>query len=513
LSRLNADLLFFDCDRHLQEIIDFLGLQQQTLTPLPLIALVDPKYQEQTLPVLAEYSVFDYIVIDQANHYFHLLPRLFVQVRRRHMLTIENEETLRALQQRNRDLTLLTRVGQELSATHDATYIVERVLRAVTETIGSEGASIWLWDEDKSRPLICESVFHKVYEQKLLKLEIPPGQGVVGWVAQNGVSAIVNSTANDVRFTPKIDEISGFQTNNILAVPLILRDTVIGVLEIVNKLDGDFDDKDCALIETLAGSAAIAIDNARLVKMLRENTAELERKNEELDAFAHTVAHDLKNPLGLMMGTAQVLMGDYSVLDYDTIHHHLSVIIRNGRRASTLIEALLLLAEIQDTEIVLEPLEMGEIVREVRRRLADGYDLSNVEITMPMEWPLVWGYTPWVEDVWLNLLSNGLKYGGIPPRLELGFAHVDNDQIRFWVKDNGDGLSQEQQVVVFQPFKRFHYKRATGHGLGLSIVRRIIEKLGGQVSVESPAQPGEGAVFSFTLPLFQPNLSDHSLRE
>jgi signal transduction histidine kinase len=116
---------------------------------------------------------------------------------------------------------------------------------------------------------------------------------------------------------------------------------------------------------------------------------------------------------------------------------------------------------------------------------------------MPDAWPVAFGHGPWIEEVWANYLSNAMKYGGKPPRLELG-AETIGDNVRFWVADNGPGLTPEQQARLFTPFTRLHQVRATGQGLGLSIVRRIMEKLGGRAWVES--RPGEGSTFYFTLP-------------
>ena len=118
----------------------------------------------------------------------------------------------------------------------------------------------------------------------------------------------------------------------------------------------------------------------------------------------------------------------------------------------------------------------------------------------PSEWPSAMGHAPWVEEVWVNYLSNAIKYGGSesePPRIELGAETQADGMIRFWVHDNGPGIAPEDQARLFTPFTRLDQARATGHGLGLSIVRRIAEKLGGQASVDS--QVGQGSTFSFTL--------------
>ena len=405
-----------------------------------------------------------------------------------------------ALEQRERDLTFLTRVGQELTATLDVQQVLDRLLQTVTETLGAEGSSVWLWETDESGPLVCQAASHTGYQQKLVNLKVLPGQGVVGWVAQRKKSAIVPSPHQDGRFTPNIDSQIGFKTQRILAVPLLIGDRSIGALEVVNKLEGDFNEHDLILVETLAASAAIAIENARLVEALREKTHELEQRNADLDAFAHTVAHDLKNPLGLILGTAMVLETDYQDLPEETLVQHLGVITRNSRKANSLIEELLLLSELPSAEVFVEPLHMPSILNETQRRLSHLIQSYQAEMIVPDQWPEAVGYAPWIEEVWVNYISNALKYGGRPPRIELGAGGTCDGCIRFWVKDNGIGLSPEEQAQLFRPFTRFRHVRATGYGLGLSIVRRIIEKLGGQVGVESVGVAGHGSVFSFSLP-------------
>jgi signal transduction histidine kinase len=143
---------------------------------------------------------------------------------------------------------------------------------------------------------------------------------------------------------------------------------------------------------------------------------------------------------------------------------------------------------------------MGRIVAEARGRILHLIEEHQAEIELPDSWPVAMGYGPWVEAIWANYISNALKYGGCPPRVELGStAHADG-WIRFWVRDNGPGLSAEEQARLFTPFERLHEVRAQGHGLGLSIVQRIADKLGGKVGVESAGVAGEGCEFFFALP-------------
>ena len=141
---------------------------------------------------------------------------------------------------------------------------------------------------------------------------------------------------------------------------------------------------------------------------------------------------------------------------------------------------------------------MADVVTQVHQRLAHTIDEYQGQIIMPKTWPPALGYAPWIEEIWANYLSNGLKYGGKPPRLELGATPIDKNYIRFWVHDNGQGMTEEEQNRLFVPFTRITQARIEGHGLGLSIVQRIAEKCGGQVGVDS--QIGQGSRFYFSLP-------------
>lgn len=244
-------------------------------------------------------------------------------------------------------------------------------------------------------------------------------------------------------------------------------------------------------------------DNERAIFVtLRDVTERTEAETaqqkliQELDAFAHTVAHDLKTPIAVMMGAAQTLNLPEPLPDdrQDMIR----LIVRNGQKMVTIIDELLLLAEIRDADVTLYPLKMSPIVAEVRQRLDHLIREKQAKIILPSHWPAALGYGPWIEEVWTNYLSNALKYGGQPPRITLGGDLQADGMVRFWISDNGAGLTPEEQAQLFTRFARLSPAGHGGHGLGLSIVQSIVEKLGGQVGVTS--EPGRGSVFSFTLP-------------
>ncbi|NUN14056.1 MAG: hybrid sensor histidine kinase/response regulator, partial [Myxococcales bacterium] len=231
---------------------------------------------------------------------------------------------------------------------------------------------------------------------------------------------------------------------------------------------------------------------------LQEEIAERQKLIQELDAFAYTVAHDLQNPLSIIIAYTELLQASWS--SEAERQEAVQVIAENGTRMTNIIKELLLLARMRQTEVMTQPLDMSKIAHEAQQRLIFMIEEKQAEIIIPDSWPVALGHAPWIEEVWANYLGNALKYGGQPPRLELGATPQTDGRVRFWVKDNGNGLSAADQARVFTPFTRLTQERVEGYGLGLSIAQRIVEKLGGQVGVESENLPGRGCTFYFTLP-------------
>jgi PAS domain S-box-containing protein len=233
---------------------------------------------------------------------------------------------------------------------------------------------------------------------------------------------------------------------------------------------------------------------------LKSTNEELVSRNEELDAYAHTVAHDLKNPVSAILGFAEHLEQGFAAMPEDERRESLEAITRSAQKMQGIIDALLLIGETRRSDVANVPFDMGPIAAESLRNLAHEVKRLGAEVRLPSAWPAASGYAPWVEQVLTNYVSNALKYGGRPPRVELGAAVVDGRCVRFWVRDNGRGLRADEIARTFTPFTRLARDDVDGHGLGLSIVRRLVERMGGEVAVESDGTPGSGCTFSFTLP-------------
>lgn len=252
-------------------------------------------------------------------------------------------------------------------------------------------------------------------------------------------------------------------------------------------------------VTRIYGAAQDITARKRAEELMLKTTAQLQARNEELDAFAHTVAHNLKNPIAGMMGSASLALTYFDRMSDDEVKDNLQGIIESAYNARAIIESILLLAGVnRQNTVEIGPLNMREIIQRVETRFTSMIDERAATILLPDTFPSAIGYAPWVEEVWANYLSNALKYGGTPPHITFGADEPCDNIVRFWIRDNGKGLTDAEQSMVFTPFTRLSQAKVEGHGLGLSVVLRIVQRLGGSAGVESA--PNKGAKFWFTLP-------------
>ena len=239
---------------------------------------------------------------------------------------------------------------------------------------------------------------------------------------------------------------------------------------------------------------------------LQETNAQLleeidnrEKLIEDLDSFAHTVAHDLKNSLGSIYSSSEIMMDCIENNDKELLKDLSELIKDSANKTIQITQELLILATTGHQDVEKKPVQMSKLVSEAVHQLKDLIQEYEAKIILPEKWPIVLGHAPWIEEVWKNLISNGIKYGGNPPVITMATEILPDNKVKFCVKDNGDGISQNDIDKLFKKYVRLNPKKAHGYGLGLSIVKRIIHKLEGEVGVESTGKKGEGAVFYFIL--------------
>ena len=247
-------------------------------------------------------------------------------------------------------------------------------------------------------------------------------------------------------------------------------------------------------LKTITGNLGIAFITD--ISARKKAEAELLIRNQELDNYARNVAHDLNTPLSALINFSDLLLDTDFEISEEERKHFLEIIAENSRKMSNVIKELLIFATIKKDDIRFSTIKMMKPIENVITRLRFQIEQKSVQFKINKTMDDCLGYDPWIEEVWYNYISNAIAYGGSSPVIEIGSEVQNSDFIKYFVKDNGPGLSPEFKAIVFQtnPEKD---KVAHGYGLGLSIVKSIVEKLGGYIDVES--EIGNGSVFSFYL--------------
>lgn len=238
----------------------------------------------------------------------------------------------------------------------------------------------------------------------------------------------------------------------------------------------------------------------RLEERVRARTAQLQERNEELEAFAYSISHDLRSPLRAMEGFTQALIEDYGDRLDETGRHHAERVVTAARTMDRLIDDLLAYSRITRTELPLAPLDLRRLIEESLQQLDADLRSRNARVAVADSLPAVIGHGPTLAQVLANLVANAIKF--VPPERTPDVrikAEPRDGRVRLWVEDNGIGIAPEHHERIFRVFERLH--RAAeypGTGIGLAIVRKAMERMGGISGLES--EPGRGSRFWIELP-------------
>ena len=244
----------------------------------------------------------------------------------------------------------------------------------------------------------------------------------------------------------------------------------------------------------------------RAEQLVRLN-AELDERNRQLDSFAYVASHDLKEPLRGISNYSNFLLEDFADQLDDQGVNYLRTMMRLTERMETLLDSLLYYSRLSRGEIHSRRVDLNAAIQDAQEMLIARIQESGAQIVIPRPLPEVYGDADRLGEVFSNLISNAIKYTDQPPaEIEIGWqaGELDSPTV-FYVRDNGIGIALEHQQLIFQIFKRLHGREDYGGGVGagLTIVRKIIERHGGRIWVDS--RPGHGTTFSFTLET-DPNL-------
>ncbi len=295
-----------------------------------------------------------------------------------------------------------------------------------------------------------------------------------------------------------------------IIVPLLSTGIVMGTINFATTAPNAYKQDDLRIGYMLALQLASALRNADHVQELNRvheemhvYTNELEASNRELEAYNHTIAHDLKSPLTSIGLSAEFVQRITKGTLPPKADQYLEGIKTSTRKMADMIEQLLWLAKSRNASETVTRVEVKSCIEAAIHRFHHTIDTRKIAISVGVDLPLVLGHNQWVEEIFANLISNAIKYMGdnnTSPAITIRSIR-QTDSIRYEVMDNGVGISQQDQLRLFEMFTRLHTVRVEGLGLGLSIIHRMIGQMNGQVGVESA--PGQGSTFWFSLPIAQ----------
>ena len=423
---------------------------------------------------------------------------------------MRRSRTKKVLVQLAAQLSLLSDIGGQIAAELDLKSVLNRAAELVHERFGYHHVALFMVDQEREA-LVMKAKAGSFSHLFPLDHQLELGQGIVGWVGVHGETMLARDVADAPHYVNLFPDL--IPTKSELSVPIRTGKEIMGVLDIQSPDLDAFQKNDVMAMETLADQIAIAIKNARLYetaqqelaerqraeKRLEHYAAELERSNKELQQFAYVASHDLQEPIRMVSSYVQLLERRYKDELDDDARDFIAFAVDGANRMQRLINGLLAYSRIETRGQPFESTESSAALRDALANLALTIKEANATVTHdPL--PRVMADEVQLIQTFQNLISNAIKFrrNGVVPQVHVS-AEKQDDQWLFLVRDNGIGIDARQQERAFAVFQRLHTREEyPGTGIGLAVCKRIIERHGGSIWVES--EPGQGSTFYFTIP-------------
>jgi signal transduction histidine kinase len=378
----------------------------------------------------------------------------------------------------------LIEISRDLASTLDLDTLLEDIVRASADITHAEAASILLYD-DTSRQLYFQ-VATNIDEPTMRGLVVPLEKSIAGWIVTNRKSVRIDDAHKDLRFFSDVEQTIGYSTKSLLGIPLITKNKVVGVLEVLNKKRGKFTDPDESMLTVLCAQAAVAIENARLFQ--------------QSDLIAEFV-HELRTPLAsLSTATYLLLRPEMSREQRDQIVNniHNETLRLNSLASSFLDLARLESGRVQFRKTRFSVADLLYECRDVMMTKAQETDIQ-IRVDVPGDMPLMEADRDKIKQVVLNLMSNAIKYNRPNGSVIVTGNFTENEQ-SVVIQDTGVGIPEESIPHLFEKFYRVreHENKASGTGLGLSICKQIVQGHNGRIEVKS--KMGVGTSFTVHIP-------------
>ena len=440
---------------------------------------------EDSILLSIERSEFEKLLLSNHKVAFNLLNELSARIRKADdNIVLRLEEQRKAIEIRYNKLQRLIEASKIINSTLDLNKLLGLILNSATQSIEADRGTLYLVDDVK------KELWSKVLQgTDMVEIRLPIGKGLAGFVAETGETILIPDTYADPRFNPEIDKRTGYRTRNMICMPMKNKDgKIIGVFQLLNKNHGSFDTDDVSFIDALSAHASVAIENAH---MAQEMVA-----NERLSAvgkMASVIIHDIKNPMGTLRVYAQVMkrksgneeankLADEMIHQVDRFVNMTQEILDFTRGVSA--------SNFQE-------LEFFDLMNGVLDFIQKDLEKNNIKLKKFAQFK---GIIELDQDkivrMFYNIASNArdaMPQGGI-----LTVTTIEqNGYVRIDFTDTGTGMPEEVKKRIFEPFMTYGKKHGTG--LGMSIVKKVIEDHNGTIEINSVM--GKGTTITIYLPI------------
>lgn len=414
-----------------------------------------------------------------------LLKELCARLRR------ANDNIVRKLESQRQEtdssfarLQKLIEASKNINSTLDLDKLLGRILDAAVKSIDADRGTVYLVDEIK------KELWSKVLQgENMVEIRLPVGKGLAGYVAETGEIINIPDAYNDSRFNPEVDKKTGYRTNNMLCMPMRNKDgKTIGVFQLLNKKGGVFGKEDEQFIDALSSHASVAIENARLAQEMVSN-----ERLSAVGRMASTIIHDIKNPMGTLRVYAQVMKkksgNEEAAKLADEMIHQVDRFVNMTQEILDFTKGV--------SSMNVAELEFSEVMENVLGFIEKDLNKNNVQLVRETKFK---GVVKLDQDkvvrVFYNIASNARD--AMP---QGGTLTVRTDSSDGFVKvefvDSGSGMPEEVKKKIFEPFMTYGKKHGTG--LGMAIVKKVIDDHKGKIEIDS--EMGKGTTIRMLFPL------------
>ncbi len=431
----------------------------------------------------------------------------------------ERKQTETALQQRAEQMTILYQTANAFSAGENLYTALRELVKGLRRLIVVDAFYVGIYDE------ASEEISFPLYlvlddDFRMPSVSRSEHRGPTGQVITERKMLYIPEISD-----PEIQKQNSILIHSYLGIPLLIDNRIVGMMSIQAQKSDAYNQEQIQMLETVAAQVAITVEKSRLLEQLKkellerrraeaeirklndeleqrvsERTVQLERANRELESFSYSVSHDLRAPVRAVNGFSRIIMSDYADVLPDEVRQMLTKIHHSSQQMEKLIDGLLKFSRLNRQGLRKQLVDMNGLVQQTLETLAQEREGRQVEFTIN-ELPDCNGDATLLLQVWVNLLSNALKYSRTRhvAQIVIGCQLNENHEQVYYIKDNGVGFDMKYANKLFGVFQRLHSAELfEGTGVGLALVERIISRHGGRIWAD--ARPDAGAAFYFVLP-------------